>query len=193
MLSQCDLRTNTEGKADYGYCGVNIEEFSLEKTNDGNCQLPSTGYGIGCPARCRVIIEKGDLSALPTECNTGDIGDACADLISYCKAEPPSRLCQGCLSCQKDCLSLPYVRQNCDELCVPASNLQGRSALSPQDLVSSWNGAVGNTAWRNIAALAIAAFVLPIFCILITLSFIKSLSPLLGGDIEIPGLSKLFR
>ena len=36
-----------------------------------------------------------------------------------------------------------------------------------------------------------AAYLLPIFCILIALAFVRTLSPLLGGDIELPGVLKL--
>jgi hypothetical protein len=36
------------------------------------------------------------------------------------------------------------------------------------------------------------AYVLPLFNIVATLVFIKGLSTILGGDIEIPGISKVF-
>jgi hypothetical protein len=38
----------------------------------------------------------------------------------------------------------------------------------------------------------IPAYLLPLFNIVATLVFIKGLSGLIGGDIEIPGISKIF-
>jgi len=85
-----------------------------------------------------------------------------------------------------------YIRQNCHELCLDSDYANGeKSEVSAKDLVTSMGGAVGKTAWRNLGNESIAVFVLPIFCILITLAFIRTVSPLLGGDIELPGVLKL--
>ena len=45
---------------------------------------------------------------------------------------------------------------------------------------------------QEVSKLMIPAYVLPLFNIVATLIFIKGLSAFLGGDIEIPGLSKIF-
>ncbi|MCL6089101.1 MAG: hypothetical protein M1530_02965 [Candidatus Marsarchaeota archaeon] len=172
-----------------GFCGVDSSAFNIPP-----CQLPNEGYGALCPARCRVLLGE-DTSLLPAECQTPEIADACnvsTNLPIYCRAAPPTRLCQGCIDCQTDCIALPLVRQNCQELCLPSDiAMTGRTDLSPNSLISAMGGAAGNTDWRNLGNEAIAVFILPIFCILITLSFIRALSPFLGGDIELPGILKL--
>ncbi len=175
-----------------GFCGVDSSAFNLEPA--GACRRPNEGYGALCPARCRVLLGD-DPSLLPAECRTPEIADACnttTNLPIYCRAAPPSRLCQGCIECQTDCISLPLVRQNCAELCLPSDlAMTGRTDLAPNALVSAMGGAAGNTDWRNLGNESIAVFLLPIFCILITISFIRALSPFLGGEIELPGILKL--
>ena len=192
----CDMRTenNPADSPSFlpGFCGVDAGAFNLQP--NGPCQKPSEGYGALCPARCRILMDSSDPSQIPYECTQGEVGEACArkNLPTYCQASPPSRLCQGCKDCQTDCTAKPYVRQNCQELCLASDMINGgQSAYSPQDLMTAMGGAAGNTAWRNLGNESIAVLVLPIFCIIITLSFIRSLSPVLGGDIEIPGILKL--
>ncbi|VVB57741.1 Uncharacterised protein [uncultured archaeon] len=195
----CDMRTaNSPANSPSflpGFCGVNSAAFNLvPPLGSGTCQLPNEGYAVGCPARCRILLG-GDPTTLPIDCQTPEIGEACnisLNLPLACRSAPPSRLCEGCRDCQTDCTALPLVRQNCQELCLPSDvALSGRSSLSPNDLISSMGGAAGNTDWRNLGNEAIAVFILPMFCILITLSFIRALSPFLGGEIELPGILKL--
>jgi hypothetical protein len=194
--SICDMRTSNspQDKPSFlpGFCGVDSSVFKVPSP----CQLPNEGYGVLCPVRCRILIDANNPSLLPQDCQTDEIKDACnvsTNLPLFCRASPPSRLCQGCLECQSDCLALPLVRRNCHELCLPSDFASSGASdkISASSLVSAMGGAVGNTAWRNIGNEAIAAFVLPIFCIVLTISFIRSLSPFLGGDIELPGLFKL--
>ena len=51
---------------------------------------------------------------------------------------------------------------------------------------------MGRAEIQNVAKLIIPAYLLPLFNIVATLVFIKGLSTMLGGDIEIPGISKVF-
>ena len=132
----------------------------------------------------------GELSA---GCDGEEIKAACSleNLPLFCRAALPNRLCPGCLECKADCTALPLVRQNCHELCLSSDFVTAQGGLGAGDLASAMGGAAGIPAWRNLGNEAIAVFVLPIFCIVITLSFIRALSPFLGGDIELPGILKL--
>lgn len=187
--NQCDTDKSTSTVPPGGFCGIPISEFKLEETGDGNCATPKRGYGSACPARCRIIID--NFGTLPLDCTGGDIGDSCVDMIDYCKAGTPSKLCADCIDCQKDCLYLPYVRTNCEELCLPSDMELGGTDMSVASMLSKWGGAFGNPAWRSIGQLSLAGYLLPIFSIILTIAFIRTLSPILGGDIEIPGLMKL--
>jgi hypothetical protein len=53
-------------------------------------------------------------------------------------------------------------------------------------------GLVGRAEIQQVSKLLVPAYVLPLFNIVATLVFIKGLSNLLGGDIDIPGISKVF-
>ena len=197
----CDMRTDNiplnSPSFLPGFCGVDSNRFNLSahdpypQTGNGQCQWPNEGYGAACPARCRVLASDNS-QELPSNCSA--YADACKldpNLPIYCRAAPPSRLCAGCIDCQTDCTARPLVRQNCQELCMPTDAMSGRTDLAPNALVSAMGGAAGNTDWRNLGNEAIAVFILPIFCILITLSFIRATSPFLGGEIELPGILKL--
>ncbi|MDE1798102.1 MAG: hypothetical protein KGH63_01705 [Candidatus Micrarchaeota archaeon] len=179
--STCDIANQLNPA---GYCGLSMSDFKI----GSQCVKPTVGSGVGCPARCRLRMPDG---SLPAGCTGGDIGQACASIDDACRASPSANPCQTCAQCQQDCQALPYVRQNCDELCQPSDLSAGASNLAPSQLLSSFSGAAGNPLWNSLGSLAIAAIILPIFAIIFTIAFIRSLSPLLGGDIEIPGLLKL--
>ncbi len=180
--NQCDRRT-AQGS---GYCGIPSSAFKIGQ----GCANYTGGSGVGCPARCRVSLPSGNV---PYGCSGGEIGNACSpgNLDSACTATPPDNPCAGCGECDTDCRSTPYVRQNCDDLCLPTDFATGASPITPKDLLMSWEGASGNPDWRSLGSLGIAAFLLPILNIILTLAFIRSLSPVLGGDIEIPGILKV--
>ncbi len=186
--ASCDTRTTpgADPPQPPGYCGVPASAFHLAPS--GSCALPTPGSGAGCPARCRLLLPDG---SMPAGCDTPEIGQACKTMDHACRAGPSANPCASCNQCELDCQAKPYVRQNCDELCSPSDATAGASHLTPDQLTSSFAGAQGNALWNSLGSLGIAAIILPIFCILLTLAFIRSLSPLLGGDFEIPGLLKL--
>ena len=179
---QCDRRT-TPGS---GFCGIPLSDFKIGQ----GCSNYSSDSGVGCPARCRISVPGLDA---PYNCSGGDIGQACSrdSLNSACTASPPGNPCGGCGDCETDCRSTPYVRQSCDDVCLPTDFGNGASPITPKDLLMAWEGASGNADWRSLGSLGIAAFLLPIFNIIITLAFIRTLSPVLGGDVEIPGILKV--
>ncbi|MCX8163351.1 MAG: NADH-quinone oxidoreductase subunit J [Candidatus Micrarchaeota archaeon] len=152
-----------------------------------------------CPIRCRFdpSLLGGRLSyGCDVEGSEKDsselidlVGYSCDDFhssgcrISNIETDP----CFGCFeSCESDCRYLPYIRQNCD------SCSEGGLGLSDiLSFTSSAEGLYTQSGWIRIGLLLIPSIILPSFSIVILLSFIRSLSPFLGGDIEIAGLYKL--
>lgn len=187
---KCDVDKTDNSLIPPGYCGIEIEEFDL-KDNGGSCALPTTGSGVGCPVRCRIEMPGG---SLPAGCDSGEIMDACAagNMYDACKKGLSVPPCAGCVECEEDCQATPYVRQDCSALCTSDDMVMGGNDMSVEELVSSYKGAdATKTSWQAIGSLMIPAIILPMFSIIIFLAFVRVLSPLLGGDIEIPGLFKL--
>ena len=147
----------------------------------------------GCPVLCRRQIDMlSDLDKCPTQCQyDADPTKGCTD---SCRLDnPPEKACEGCFDCDYDCSFYPAIRTDCSEICSDEA-LAGPVNIDPNDFIKSLPGAQTSEAGlgaRNIGVLYIPAVVLPLFCIVIVVAFIRVLSPILGGDIEIPGLGRI--
>jgi len=96
--------------------------------------------------------------------------------------------CELCLMVPSAYIFNPPVEDRCAELC------SGKEPpkVSPGTFTKmSRGGMVGRTEIKNISAMMLPAFILPLLNIAVTIMFIKTLSPMLGGDIEIPGMPKI--
>jgi hypothetical protein len=159
------------------------------------CQPYSEGDAScdGCPVLCRRQV--GMISGIEgceeyPECTlSSDPSYGCSE---FCRLDnPPDRACEGCLDCDMDCVYYPAIRSDCSDICSDAA-LAGPVNIAPNDFIKSLPGAkTSYTAVRDIGVLYIPAVVLPLFCIVIVISFVRILSPILGGDIEIPGLGRI--
>jgi hypothetical protein len=169
-------------------CKIDYSEFDIPS----NCAKPEYGEGASCPARCRMTIKGGQLPAMCGP-EVEEIGYACIEMADFCRSVGPSaNPCLPCSSCIEDCRAKPPIRQSCFEVCEIEDLTAGTTPITPDQMLSSLHGAKATrTSWRTIGAIAIAAIVLPLFGFLITISFIRSTSPMIGGDVEIPGLRKL--
>ncbi|MCL6089353.1 MAG: hypothetical protein M1530_04305 [Candidatus Marsarchaeota archaeon] len=78
----------------------------------------------------------------------------------------------------------------------------GASKSELEKLKEGWGGAIKvalygdellgyNGVIDNVAKIMIFSLIAPFIAIMVMLAFIKVLSPLLGGDVEIAGLTKL--
>ena len=183
--SQCDLRTSqTPDFANpFGYCSISDSVFNIGSTCKS--EIPKM---TACPLRCRIDISS---NKKPMECEDGEIMQACDYVLDECKVTPLSSPCSSCNNCLLEaCTQTPKVWTDCS-LCAKTAS-SGTTSVSMSDLSSSLSGAKGTrTEWRNIGSVGVPAIVLPILGVITTLAFIRSLSPVLGGDIEIPGLMKL--
>ncbi|MFA5411870.1 MAG: hypothetical protein WC350_00790 [Candidatus Micrarchaeia archaeon] len=79
---------------------------------------------------------------------------------------------------------------NCQTMCGTAGGAS-YSYEDPATMTNQVDGFVGTTEMKSVSKLAIPAFLLPIFGLVVTLMFIQALSPMLGGDIDIPGMMRM--
>jgi hypothetical protein len=147
----------------------------------------------GCPALCR---RKSDFASVMDGCQEypGCLIDS--NSLKGCSEEcgmenPPNMACQGCTECDIDCTYYPAIRTDCSNICSDEA-LSGPINIEPDDFIKSLPGAkTAYTDVKNIGVLYIPAVLLPLFCIVIVVAFVRILSPILGGDIEIPGLGRI--
>ena len=139
-----------------------------------------------CPAFCRRISDAPNSLDCPAYACSEDGG--CTDA---CKLpDAPERVCETCFECPLDCTYYPSIRSDCSEVCTDEA-LSGVANIGPDDFAKKLPGAQGRVDVKNVGTLMIPALVMPLFCIVIVVSFIRVFSPILGGDIEIPGLSRI--
>lgn len=181
-----------------GNCSTNCRVQAAENKPPANitidntaCLAPVQGVGPKCPVRCRVEVK--DKAAWNIFCDSAnvktDYGISCSDVPQFsCSAEPKADPCEACESCETDCLTRPYVMQNCDEVCGEESG--GTKDFNPATMLTNWAGPKAESTHKSLGALAVAGLALPIFALIITLAFVRALSPHISGDIEIPGLSR---
>ena len=165
---------------------------------NGVCQEFPEGTGtscLGCPALCRrhsdLLSSTEGCDAYPSCVLDPDPEKGCLD---SCRLDdPPDKACEGCFDCDMDCTYYPAIRSDCSDICSDEA-LAGPVNIMPNDFIKSLPGAATSTAGlgpKNIGVLFIPAIVLPLFCIVIVVAFIRVLSPVLGGDIELPGLGRI--
>jgi len=168
----------------------------LPETGHDECQPYPEESGMACkdcPALCRRSSELMAVSGdCPGSCQLGN--DPMTGCTEGCMMDdPPERPCEGCFDCDTDCTYYPAIRTDCSDICSDEA-LAGPVNIGPEDFIKSLPGAAtsanGESA-RSIGILYIPAVVLPLFCIVIVVAFIRILSPILGGDIEIPGLGRI--
>ena len=148
----------------------------------------SSAACTGCSALCRINASILPAGCSPTCQQSNPFGASCPD---SCKIPAPStKVCEDCFNCEYDCIYQPAVRTDCSELCTDEA-LAGPTSTAPDDFVKKLPGATGEVDVRNAGVLMVPALVMPLFCIVIVIAFVRILSPLLGGDIEIPGLGRI--
>jgi len=152
----------------------------------------TTSSCLGCPALCRRSsnILSGTGINCPDSCQM-DIDPSRGCVETCLLPDSPEKMCEGCLDCDFECLYYPSVRSSCTEVCSDES-LAGPVNIEPNDFIKSLPGA--QTAYSDVKGVGlffVPAVVLPLFCIVIVVSFVRGLSPILGGDIEIPGLGRI--
>jgi hypothetical protein len=155
----------------------NSQLQALDAEADGNSTCGS------CPVDHRLIAP-----TLPLNYTTGGCGiDQCD---SDFRGVVPRNACEMCLFTEESYAYTPPVNTQCGDICRPSDNVPATDPSQFSKIGES--GLVGLPEIQSVSKLLIPAYVLPLFNIVTTLVFIKGLSGFLGGDIEIPGLSKVF-
>ncbi len=153
-----------------------IERAAIEAIDTG-------AYCSGCPAERRLMG-----GSLPAEYYTGDCSlEACP--TDY-RVSIPRSACEQCLDASETYMYSPPINRNCGDLCKPNDNIP---VQSPEDYMKSGSeDMVGFSEVQNVSKFMIPAYLLPLFNIMATIIFIRAFSQMIGGDIDIPGLSKVF-
>jgi hypothetical protein len=166
-------------------CKVNatyIDELVAEMEPPEEGALPCTG----CDSEKR-IITYGE--TMPLDYITGS-----CSINTNCKSEDrvaiPRNACEQCLFSEESQMYEPPIQAGCADLCKPSDDVPQKDPGAYTAV--GGEGLVGPKEVQNISKLMLPAYVLPLFNIVATLIFIKGVSTMLGGDIDIPGISKVF-
>ena len=115
--------------------------------------------------------------------------DTCVYIIPDVVFERPED-CSGCIFVAEKGLTMePQIIMDCTALCGAAT--QAVMAEDPATMTNNIKGMIGPTELVGVSKLMIPAYVLPFFCLAVTLMFVMALSPMLGGDIDIPGMMRM--
>ncbi len=167
LLPQCLLCPDS--------CKVRIDDITELNPPSGSCDV--------CPAERRVIY-----SNLPDNYTTGNCS------LEMCpkdyRVTLPRTACEMCLYIDDSYAYDPPIQTGCTDLCKPPDNVPVKESGSYTKIGE--DGLVGKDEIKNVSKLMLPAYLLPMFNIVATLVFIKGFSTILGGDIEIPGISKVF-
>ncbi|MFP3949848.1 MAG: hypothetical protein ACLFUZ_02010 [Candidatus Micrarchaeia archaeon] len=85
--------------------------------------------------------------------------------------------------------SYPPVHQKCTALCGRAKNV----AVSKKGENNAVGGFKGPGQMKAITQLVVPSLIIPLLNLAVTFIFIRSLSPILGGDVDIPGMMGMIK
>jgi hypothetical protein len=196
-----DNGENNDAKVDctIGSCPAECRVEVPKPSEAPQCKgfIPFETPGFGCPALCRRNPGESNPQSLAGQ-NFCKGMAGCQDynpqtyvgITDLCRfPDAPDTACGECFDCPVDCLYTPAVRTDCAEVC--GEGTLGAPDVDSQGLLKNLPGASGRTDVRNAGIFMLPALVLPLFNIVIIIAFIRVFSPALGGDIEIPGLSRI--
>ncbi|MDD5171783.1 MAG: hypothetical protein PHF60_01985 [Candidatus ainarchaeum sp.] len=152
-----------------------IEALDVLAQGNGTC--------TSCPLNKRLIYH-----TLPESYYSGGCSYTSCP-VEY-RAAVPFQACEMCLFTKESYVYDPPIDTGCTESCKPPDNTPVSDPSAYTQIGDT--GLVGLGPVQDISKLMIPAYLLPLFNIVATIVFIKGLSDILGGDIEIPGLSKVF-
>jgi len=170
-----------EGDALKPACAACVESC---KVTIENIQNLSEDCG-SCPDEKRVLTP-----SLPSSYITGACDPSACPFDGDHRMAIPRNTCETCLFTEESYMYDPPINARCTDMCAPSDNVPVKDAGAHANIGE--DGLVGKEEIKNIAKLILPAYLLPLFNIVATLVFIKGLSGILGGDIDIPGVSKVF-
>ncbi|MDO8554452.1 MAG: hypothetical protein Q7S22_06605 [Candidatus Micrarchaeota archaeon] len=146
------------------------------------------------PANCEELLFDTAIShdawACPAPVNENAADAAFKSCVYVLPSKSILDSCSACLKVDPSYTYKPAVRLNCGELCGSGKN--GPVKIPPSVFArKTKEGMIGPSEIKDAASLMLPSYILPLLNITVTLMFIRSLSNMLGGDIEIPGVSKI--
>ena len=203
LLEGCEEITE-ERKSDCENLRDDIEPY-MENCPSVCAHLPHlmmAGFEFRCPSHCRWILTDGTMSTTCTKAceffaptnpkflwENNLANETCFYIIPTRVYGNPAD-CESCNYVIDE--GLAYKNQmfvNCVGAC-GATSLKGVET-NPATLTNSADGFVGPTDVKSVSKLVVPAFVLPLINLVITIIFIQTLSPMLGGDIDLPGMMRM--
>ncbi len=158
-------------------CKVGLDNIAALNPPPPNCS--------GCYLEYRLVLYGGDI---PEDYTTG----ACS--LENCptdyRLEIPLSACDQCFESEASYFYDPPINTECTDLCQPPNNAPSKDPEEYSQVDA--DGLAGTSEIRELSKLLIPAYLLPLFNITATLIFIRGFSEMIGGDIEIPGLMKVF-
>lgn len=168
-------------------------------------------YGLDCPSQCMWITTSGKTDDdCPEDCNkyrpdyesdrhapqdplylweNNLSRQTCMYIIPDIVFENPEH-CSACAFVAEKGLAMkPQMILDCSQLCGAPGNAV--MAEDPATMTNNIKGMIGPSEVISVSKLMVPAYVLPVFCLAVTLMFIMALSPMLGGDIDIPGMMRM--
>lgn len=198
------------------YNNYNTSEILVDYLDYEDVKVGNTiEWDRGCPNECRWITKDGKVGfgcsqyepmamddtpsgiwdeAFAATSLSGQVAAAektCVMIIPDKVFEKPSD-CSGCnYVLDRGFTSLPPVHIDCPRLCgMPQSSI----VKSDQDSMSSTvGGFAGPAEMKSISAIIVPSLILPLLSLVITFIFMRTLSPIIGGGIDISGMMRFFK
>lgn len=181
-------------------------------TTDERCER----YGPVCPTQCMWVTTSGKTDPeCPEICKNfmpmrsdgrtfmgaeeilslwenNESQKTCVFIIPDIVFEEPDK-CTGCIFVAEKGLTFkPQIIYDCTAIC-GGINAKTMGYENPATTSNSLEGFIGPTEIKSAAKLALPAFILPLLSLAVTFMFIITLSPMLGGDIDIPGMMRMMQ
>ena len=167
-------------------------------------------YGTDCPSQCMWITTSGKTDeTCPEECKKympnyegldspqdplylweNNLSEkTCVYIIPDVVFEEPEKCAECAFVAEKGLTFKPQMVFDCATLCGAESSVV--MAEDPATMTNKVGGLIGPDEVKSVSKLMIPAYVLPLFNLAVTLMFVMTLSPMLGGDIDIPGIMRM--
>ena len=189
-VSQCFYGYNSSYKGEYlaeckscpSACKMNISTIDAVAPKDStNCS--------SCPKTYRLLPA---FQVLPSDYTTDTSVYNCS--LTSCPKEYRANVtrsaCEACADVEEKYTYDPPINFDCADLCKPPDNSPSKSSGDYTKIGEE--GLVGREEIKSVSKLMIPGYLLPLFNITATIVVIRALSGMLGGDLEIPGLGKIF-
>ncbi|HNT60386.1 MAG TPA: hypothetical protein PKJ97_00220 [Candidatus Bilamarchaeaceae archaeon] len=161
-------------------------------------------YSLKCPSQC-MWVTTGNYSdpTCPETCKDlypdnpqylweNDLyQQTCVYIIPDVVFEDPEKCGNCAFVAEKGLTMKPPMILDCGRFCgSPSLKVM---AEDPATMTNRIGGMVGPTELVSVSKLMIPAYVLPLFNLAVTLMFIITLSPMLGGDFDLPGMMRMIQ